>query len=266
MLDAVIAIRERLRSHSPLVHCLTNQVVKNFTANVLLALGAAPAMVEDPGEAGEFASVASGLLVNLGTLSREQIQAMDNAISSARKINTPWVLDPVAVGGLSLRTDFARKIISSSPAIIRGNASEIIALAGQDGGGRGVESGRSSEAALEAARSLSRKTGAVVLVTGKTDYAISGAKEIAIANGHPLLTRVTGVGCAMGAVCAATAAVADSPLEAAVASAVFFGVAGEIAARHAPHPGTFAVKFLDALDALNATLLVEYARVSSAEQ
>lgn len=262
MLDAVIAIRERLRTHSPLVHCMTNQVVKNFTANVLLALGAAPAMVEDAEEAAQFAGAAQGLLINLGTLDRPQVAAMRAAIAAANTAGTPWVLDPVAVGVLSLRTRFAAQVLTQKPALIRGNASEILALAGAEGGGRGVESGKSSEVALNAARQLARATGAVVLVSGRVDYIVAQDTETAVANGHPLLTRVTGVGCAMGAVCAAALAVADHPVEAAVATAVLFGVAGELAAQKAPHPGSFAVQFLDTLDALDAPTIAQCARIA----
>jgi hydroxyethylthiazole kinase len=251
----IITILERLRARHPLVHCLTNHVVKNFTANVLLALGAAPAMVEHADEAAEFAAMADALLVNLGTLDEPQMAAIRRAIPAANQARKPWVLDPVAVGPLTVRTKFAREILALRPTLIRGNASEIIALAGQTGRGRGVDSGDAAEAALNAARSLAGQTGGAILVTGPVDYATFGAETIACANGHPLMTRVTGVGCAQGAVAAACAAVADSPLAAAVAAAVFMGVAGDLAARVSTRPGTFAAALLDALDQLDADTL-----------
>jgi hydroxyethylthiazole kinase len=253
--DEVITILERIRAKHPLVHCLTNGVVKNFTANVLLALGAAPAMVEQADEAAQFAALADALLVNLGTLDEPQMTAIRRAICSANQARKPWVLDPVAVGPLAVRTQFAREIVALRPSLIRGNASEIIALVGQASCGRGVDSGDAAETALAAARTLATLTGGAVLVTGPIDYAIHGSQTIACANGHPLMTRVTGVGCAQGAVAAACAAVSNSPIAAAVAAAAFMGVAGDLAARVSLRPGTFATALLDALDQLDADTL-----------
>ena len=118
-----------LQQHSPLVHCMTNDVVQTFTANVLLALGASPAMVIDAGEAGQFSAIASALLINVGTLTQPRAQAMRAAVESANRAETPWALDPVAVGALTLRSDFCRELVQMAPAAIRGNASEIMALA-----------------------------------------------------------------------------------------------------------------------------------------
>lgn len=261
-IDEVISILERIRQRHPLVHCLTNHVVKNFTANVLLALGAAPAMVEQADEAAQFAALADALLVNLGTLDEPQITAIRRAIPSAVQAHKPWVLDPVAVGPLTVRTQFAREIVVLHPTLIRGNASEIIALVGQTSCGRGVDSGDAAETALAAARTLAALTHGAVLVTGPIDYATNATETIACANGHPLMTRVTGVGCAQGAVAAACAAVSDSPLAAAVAAATFMGVAGDLAARVSMRPGTFATALLDALDQLDADLLRREAKLS----
>jgi len=260
--DEVIAILEHIRDQHPLVHCLTNHVVKNFTANVLLALGAAPAMVEHADEAAEFASMASALLVNIGTLDEQQMTAILRAIPSANKAHKPWVLDPVAVGPLTVRTHFAHEILTQRPTLIRGNASEIIALAGQAGRGRGVDSGDSAEAALAAAKSLATQTGGAVLVTGQIDYATDGTATVACANGHPLMTRVTGVGCAQGAIAAACAAVANSPLAAAVAAATLMGVAGDLAARVSVRPGSFSEALLDSLYQLDAAILRREAKLS----
>ncbi|MDP0501175.1 MAG: hydroxyethylthiazole kinase [Verrucomicrobiota bacterium JB022] len=251
----LIDVLQRLRAHPPLVHCLTNGVVKNFTANALLALGAAPAMVEHPQEAEAFAAMADALLVNVGTLGEAEEAPIRRAVPSAVTAKKPWVLDPVAVGPLAVRTALARDLVAQRPAIIRGNASEIIALAGMQGKGRGVDSGDPAEAALDAAKALTAQSGGVVLVTGPVDYATDGQTVCACHNGHPLLTRVTGVGCAQGAIVAACTAVAESPLVAALAAAVFVGVAGEVAAERAQRPGSFQIAFLDALDALDADTL-----------
>lgn len=261
-LSTVSTILERLRTLRPLVHCLTNHVVKGFTANVLLAIGAAPAMVEHPDEAEEFAGMADALLVNVGTLDEPQMAAMRRAIPAANAAKRPWVFDPVAVGPLGIRTRFAAEILAHRPTVIRGNASEILALAGLAGGGRGVDSGAQSAAARDAARTLARATGGAVLVTGQTDYILTAEREIAVANGHALLTRVTGVGCAMGAINAACAAVTKSPLEASVATAVLLGIAGERAALQTSRPGSFQVALLDALDALDAHAIRAHGRIS----
>lgn len=248
---AVIEVMDRVRTRRPLIHCLTNQVAKSFTANVLLAIGASPAMVEHPEEAEEFARVADALLVNLGTLDAVQMEAMRRAIAAATVAGKPWVLDPVAVGLLGVRTRFAGEILAAHPTVIRGNASEVIALAGENGGGRGVDSGRDSRDALAAARMLAGRTGGAVLVTGAIDQIVCRAYEAATANGHPLMTRVTGMGCAMGAISAACTAVADSPFLGSVATAVWLGVAGEIAAGKTARPGSFQTALLDALDAMD---------------
>lgn len=237
----------RIREKIPLVLSLTNTVVQPITANLLLAAGAAPAMLCDGSECEDMIKTCTNaLLVNLGTLSRPQSEAMLAAVGAANACRVPWVLDPVAVGLLGFRTEFARKILPSKPAVIRGNAAEILALAGYDAKTRGPESTCGSDAAVSAAKELAARAGTVVLVTGKTDYATDGVSVVATANGHEMMTRVTGVGCAMGAFTAACVAVADSPLDAAVASAVLTGVAGEIAFEKSGAPGTFAVKFLDA--------------------
>ena len=260
-LDQVTGILERVRERHPLVHCLTNHVVKGFTANALLAIGASPAMVEHPDEAGQFAAVADALLVNLGTLEETQIAAMRRAIPAANAAQKPWVLDPVAVGFLEVRTRFAAEILDQKPAVVRGNASEVLALAGSEGGGRGVDSGTAPDQAREAARALAEKTGGAVLVTGKTDYAIDLRRELAAENGHPLLTRITGAGCAMGALTAAFAAVGESPFLAAAAAAILYGIAGELAAEAAPRPGSYPSALLDALDALDADTVRARARI-----
>ncbi|MBK9989322.1 MAG: hydroxyethylthiazole kinase [Verrucomicrobia bacterium] len=260
--EEVIAILGHIRSRHPLVHCLTNQVVKNFTANVLLSLGAAPAMVEHPDEAAQFAAMADALLVNIGTLDEPQMAAMLRAIPSANQARKPWVLDPVAVGPLTIRTQFARELVALRPTLIRGNASEIIALIGQNARGRGVDSGDDAETAIAAAQTLATMTGGAVLVTGPIDYATNGTETVACANGHPLMTRVTGVGCAQGAVAAACCAVTDNPLAAAVAAATLMGVAGDLAARVSLRPGSFSEALLDSLDQLDADILRRETKLS----
>lgn len=257
----IAEVLERLRAERPLVHCLTNGVVKNFTANALLALGAAPAMVEHPTEAAEFAPIASALLINLGTLDELQRESMPKAIEAANRAGTPWVLDPVAVGPLSVRTAFARGLLEQRPTVIRGNASEIIALSGATARSRGTDSGDDSASARDAATTLATRHAGAVLVTGEVDYLTDGGPVLSCANGHPLLTRVTGVGCAQGAIVAACVACAPSPLVGSLTAAALLGLAGEIAAERAPRPGSFQIALLDALDELTPSMLAERARL-----
>ncbi|KAA0919930.1 hydroxyethylthiazole kinase [Dietzia sp. ANT_WB102] len=251
-----------MREAGPLVHCLTNSVVRQITADVLLAAGAAPAMVDHPDEAGDFAAIASGVLINVGNPTTEQVEGMHAAIAAARAADTPWVLDPVAVGGLTLRTDLATDWLRSGPAAIRANASETIALAGTGAGGRGVDSTEDVVAAEPAARDLSARSGAVVAVTGPRDLVVTQhpgdstntvptTRATWIESGHPLLQKVIGTGCALGALTAAylgaarQAGIADH--DAVVAAHAHAGAAGTVAGRTAAGPGSFAVAWLDAL-------------------
>ncbi|HEY0246948.1 MAG TPA: hydroxyethylthiazole kinase [Gryllotalpicola sp.] len=241
---------ERVRSTSPLVQAITNAVVTGFTANVLLALGAAPAMVDIPGEAGIFARVAGGVLLNLGTPHREPREAMLEAARAAGEVGTPWVLDPVAIGVLPVRTALAAELLALRPTVIRGNASEILALAGRGAGGRGVDATDDPESALAAAVELAGTYGSAVAVSGPVDVITDGRRIVRGANGHALLTRVTGGGCALGAVMAAFLALRDEPLTATVAAVTAYNLAAERAADGAAGPGDFAVRFLDALAAI----------------
>ncbi|HVX43235.1 MAG TPA: hydroxyethylthiazole kinase [Mycobacteriales bacterium] len=237
-----------LRGRSPLVHCMTNIVVTGFTANVLLSAGAAPAMIEAIEESAEFAQIADALLINLGTVTAAQAESMAAAAQAANSASTPWVLDPVAAGAVRYRTKLATDLLAARPAIIRGNGSEILSLAGADGAaGKGVDSLAASEDAVDAARALARTHGCAVAVSGAVDHLTDGESVITVDGGHELMTKVTGVGCALGAVMAAFLAVSDSPLQAAVSASAVFGTAGRVAAGDAAAPGSFAVAFLDAL-------------------
>lgn len=262
LLSFTCAALEDVRSHAPLVQCITNSVVVNFTANALLAVGASPAMVDVPSESGPFARVASALLVNLGTPHAEQREAMREAVVAANDAGTPWVLDPVAVGLLPVRTPLAAELSHLRPSIVRGNASEILAVAGAGSGGRGVDTSDAVDAAVPAAVTLAAATGGVVAVSGAVDVVTNGRDVVRIANGHSVLTRVTGGGCALGAVMAAFAAVDDDRFATTVAAVTVYTVAAELAAERSTAPGSFAVAFLDALADIDAAVLAQRARIS----
>ncbi|MHA6510543.1 hydroxyethylthiazole kinase [Tessaracoccus sp. Y1736] len=251
------AILTAVRAATPLVHCMTNTVVPEITANVLLAAGAAPAMIDLPEEAAIFATVASALLINVGNGLSEQHEGMRRAAAAADGAGTPWVLDPVAVGALPVRTQLARDLLAHRPTAIRGNASEILGLAGASGGGRGVDATDEVEAAVETARGLAARTGAVVAISGPVDVIVSPTRTTRVTGGDPLMPLVIGTGCALGATVAATlgATRADGPAphashDAVVAAHALFGAAGLAAAREARHPGSFRTAWLDALHAL----------------
>ena len=235
-----------LRAARPLTQCITNAVVTNFTANVLLALGATPAMTDVPTEAGPFAPVADGVLINLGTPHAEQRTAAREVPPATRR----WVLDPVAVGSLPVRTALAAELLAQRPAIIRGNPSEILALAGAGRGGRGVDSLDTTDAATDVAVDLAQRSGAVIAVSGPIDLITDGVEVVRIHGGDPLLTLVTGGGCSLGATMAALLGVV-SPLTAATTASLVHAVASEAAAAASTGPGSFAVAFLDALAALD---------------
>lgn len=259
---AVVEVFEAVHRATPLVQCITNSVVTGFTANVLLAAGAAPAMVDITGEAGPFATVASALLVNLGTPHPEQRDAAREAVAAAVGAGTPWVLDPVAVGALPVRTALATELAAARPTVIRGNASEIIALAGDGAGGRGVDSTAGSHEAGPAASRLVAAGAGAVAVSGAVDVVTDARRVAVLTGGDPMLTRVTGTGCALGALIAACAAVTDDPLLAALAGSAWIGAAAELAVARSAGPGSFAAALLDELAALTPDGLAGRVRLS----
>jgi hydroxyethylthiazole kinase len=212
-------------------------------------------MVDAPQEAEEFAAVASAVLVNVGTVHARTAEAMRLAAKSAGAAGTPWVLDPVAVGALTFRTALAAELVGLRPTVVRGNASEVLALAGAGAGGRGVDSTAGADDAAQAAAELARRTGGVVAVSGEVDLLTDGERTVRVGGGSPLLTRTTGAGCALGALVAAYRAATGDPLTGAVAAHAHVALAAERAAAVAGGPGTFAPAWLDALDAVDGDQL-----------
>src|SRR3984957_19934739 len=265
--DEIIAAHAALRAKRPLIQALTNTVSSNFAADVLLSVGASPAMVENPEEAALFAGVADSVLINLGTPTAAQVESMRLAAAAAQKAGKPWVLDPIAAGGLPWRGAVAAELLAFGPAVIRGNASEIIGLAGLGGGSRGVDSSADPAAAVPAAIDLLAHATAVS-ASGPVDHVVGRVDGrtvlIKIAGGSALLPRVTATGCSLGALVAAYAAVARDPLVGLVAAHVHFSAAAELAEEKAKHPGSFASAFIDALDAVDETVLRQRAKIAAA--
>lgn len=256
---------EALRAKKPLIHCMTNLGASNFTANALLALGASPAMVEDVGEVSQFAKIADSLLVNLGTVTKLQSEAMRAAVSQSNLGGRPWVLDPAGVGMLPLRTFVAKELMRRFPAIIRGNASEIAFLGGNEQATvRGMESTLTSEEVTPLAIRLAGVTRAAVVLSGAVDYiAVEGAPIVGIENSTPMMARVAGTGSVQGALASAFLGTlgAKARWEAALAASLVSKIAGELAAKRATAPGSFYVAYLDALDAITPDDVLKMGRV-----
>jgi len=242
---------ERIRAEAPLIHNITNYVVMNLTANALLAVGASPVMAHAVEEVEEMAGMARALVLNIGTLSPQWIDAMEKAGREAGRRRIPIVLDPVGCGATRFRTASALRLLEEAPpTVIRGNASEIRALAGAGGITKGVDSTSAPEEAVEAAQALSRRCRCAVSVSGATDVIVEGDCIIRVRNGHPLMTRVTGLGCVASAITGAFAAVNPSGFRAAAHAMCLMGVTGEVAAERSSGPASFQVSFLDALHSL----------------
>jgi hydroxyethylthiazole kinase len=243
------AALERLRTRAPRVHCITNAVAQNFTANVLLALGCVPSMTLSPEEISGFVGSAQALLVNLGTFDAERREATLLAIEAAAAETLPWVLDPVFVDRSRPRAEFARSLIDRGPQVVRLNGAEFAALAGVD----------ATPGALAA---FAREAKIVVGLSGETDMVADGEQIARIANGHALMSRVTAMGCAASALTAACLTVEPNAFCAAASALAIIGVAGELAGEKAQGPGSFAAAILDALYNLDSATLAARARVT----
>jgi hydroxyethylthiazole kinase len=237
-----------VRAQAPLVHNITNYVVMNTTANALLALGASPVMAHAEEEVAEMVGIASALVVNIGTLSERWIAAMRLAVAAAARRGIPIVLDPVGAGATAYRTRTVLELLElAPPTILRGNGSEILSICGAQGRTRGVDSAAASQDAVQAARDLHARLGSVVCISGATDFIVGPPGVYRVENGHPMMTRVTGLGCTASALCGAFAAVTREPALATAQAMAVMGVAGELAAERAEGPGSLQVHFLDAL-------------------
>lgn len=246
--NQIIQDVKKIREKAPLIHNITNYVVMNSTANALLSIGASPVMAHAVEEVEEMVSLASALVVNIGTLSEKWIEAMYLAGGRAKKMGIPVVLDPVGAGATEFRTKTTNSIIREiKPQIIRGNGSELLAIAQTGFTTKGVDSTATSETALEAAKDLAKNTGSVVSISGKNDYVTDGNETCTIKRGHPLMGRVTGTGCIATALTAAFSGINPHYFTAATEAMVIMGMAGEMAAEESDAPGTFSIKFLDAL-------------------
>jgi hydroxyethylthiazole kinase len=242
----------RIKSRAPRVHCITNYVAQNYTANILLAAGAIPSMTISSEEIAAFVASADALLVNLGTFDGERRNAIEAALDAAGQgqkpsVQKPWVLDPVFIERSTARAAFARKLVDRGPAVVRLNQREFAALTGDS---------------VETAQGFALAHKTVIAVTGEADLVTDGGRSATVSNGDPLMSVVTAMGCAGSALVAAALAVEPDPWLATNAALIALGVAGEVAAKSAPAPGRFASWIIDALYTLDRATLRAHAKVS----
>ncbi|MCU4577162.1 hydroxyethylthiazole kinase [Acinetobacter courvalinii] len=259
LIDQVIEAWRALQQQAPLVQCMTNSVANNYVANILLAAGASPAMIDNPFEAEDFTRISAALSLNVGTPTTEQTQAMLISAKTAQQHQVPWVLDPVGYGAvLKWRSETVDQLLQFHPSIIRGNASEISTLAGNQIQSKGVDSTLNSQDVYAQAKSLLQHTECVA-ISGESDFIISKQLDavIQVNGGCHLQPKITATGCALGALTAAYHAVAPATI-AALAAHIHFAIAGKLAFEHAQTVGSFNIAFLDYVHMLDDNLIQQY--------
>jgi hydroxyethylthiazole kinase len=247
--DIAADVLARIRDRRPRVHCITNTVAQQYTANMLLAAGAVPSMTISPEEIAAFVAGADALLVNLGTFDVERRRAVDVALTTAGAEGLPWVLDPVFIERSPARAQFAREVLARGPTVMRLNQAEFAALSG-------------GSAARNAPQSFAGRHATIVALTGTADLVTDGERTVVVANGDVLMSLVTAMGCAGSALIGAALAIEPDPWLAANAALIALGVAGEVAAQSAHGPGRFASWIIDALHGLDRATLRARIRVS----
>lgn len=246
--EYISGLLDKVRAEKPLVHHITNYVTVNDCANITICAGASPVMAHYPDDAEEMAAVAGALVLNIGTLSPELVDAMLIAGKRANEAGVPVILDPVGTGATEIRTESTFKILKEVEiSVIKGNAGEISVIAGTGGVVRGVDSGGSAGEPLEAARACSDLTGAAVFMTGQDDILTDGRRSYMVSNGHPMMGSLSGTGCMAASLCGSFAAAGDDLLLSSLAAAVIFGISGEIAGSSCKGPYSFRCELFDAL-------------------
>src|SRR5690606_12618037 len=255
---------QSVKEQSPLVHNVTNYVVMNNTANALLAVGASPVMAHAKSEIKDMAGIAGAVLINIGTLDEYWSEAMLMAAEAANTLNKPWILDPVGAGATPYRNDILQQLLQYRPTVIRGNGSEILALAKSNATAtKGVDSTASSNDAVQAASNLANEYGSIVCISGATDIILNNkGQTFFIKNGHPMMTKVTGLGCTASALIAAFVAVVADKAEAVTAAMALLGIAGELSEKQSSGPGSLQMHILDQLYTMTETDFFEHLKVS----
>lgn len=253
-----------IREQAPLIHNITNFVVMNSSANILLALGASPVMAHAAAEVEDMAAIASALVLNIGTLDKPLIESMILAGKAANRTGIPVVLDPVGAGATRMRTEASLRILKECRVdVIRGNASEILSLWDAGVSTRGVDSSfYLSDDVVASAQTIAKSNNLVVAISGQEDCITDGSETWRVQNGHPLMTRVTGMGCGLSAVTAAFCVANPFNLVRSVSAAfVFYGLCGELAGRSNGKPGTFFTAFIDTLFSTGSEEIMNHALI-----
>lgn len=240
-------LAQSLRASAPLVQNITNLVVQTDSADAIAAVGGTQVTLHTIEEADAAARVCSALALNLGTLDEAFLRCARTAVPIIQHRKLGWVLDPVAAGMTSYRREAAREFLETGPTALKANASEVLAVAGDNRRGRGADSVDPVEDAMDAARELAARHHCVVIVTGARDFLTDGERDVFVENGDPLMGRMIGAGCMLTAVVGCFLAVSEDPFDAAIAATAYYGVAGEIAAERATGPGTLKPLLIDAL-------------------
>ncbi len=262
LIERIAEVLDLVRREVPLVHHITNLVVMNDCANITLHIGGSPVMAHALEEVEEMVSLAGSLVLNIGTLTGELVEAMILAGKRANVKGIPVLLDPVGVGATSMRTESARRILREVKVdIIKGNAGEVSVLAGVEAVVRGVDSVGTSGEASSVVKKLAEEYGNCAVMTGPVDWVSDGQRTYSIYNGHKLLSNLTGTGCMAGSLTAAFAAVLGDQVMAALSGLVCFGIAAELAAEKEQGPASFKRALFDEVCCLDGEKIKKYARV-----
>jgi len=267
-MDKIVGVLNRVREMNPLVHNITNVVVTNFTANGLLALGASPVMAYAKEEVGDMAKIAGAVVLNMGTLSETEVEAMLLAGRSANDKGVPVLFDPVGAGATPYRTQTAQKMVREIKiSILRGNAAEVANVIGDEWTIKGVDSGEGNGDVISLARKAATQLSTVVVITGKEDVVSDGQTTYLIKNGHAMQTKVTGAGCLLTSVIGAFTAVEKDLLLASTSALVSYGVAAELGAKNKGDegPGSFQMEFLNQLYKVNGEQIREMGLIEKVE-
>ena len=260
--EKIFETLEKIRRERPLIHNITNMVAMNDSANIILAIGGLPIMAHAQEEVKEMVRAAGALVLNIGTLTSEQIDSMIAAGEEANSLKKPVVLDPVGAGATYLRTESALRLQEKVKIdIVRGNYAEISVLAGLKGNIKGVESVGREKNSVEVARSLACKHNQVAVITGEKDIVTDGKTGLEISNGSPMLRTITATGCMVTSLIATFAAVCDDYVLASAGALVCFGLAGERAVVKAKGPGSFKMNLFDEVYNLNEEIICKNMKV-----
>ncbi|MBA4536777.1 hydroxyethylthiazole kinase [Bacillus aquiflavi] len=255
MKNSIKQLFDDVRTKNPLIHHITNTVTMNDCANVTLAIGGSPVMADSPEEAPAMTELAQALVINFGTIATDTFQAMIKAGKAANHLGIPVIFDPVGVGATSFRTEKAKELLKEvNIQLIRGNVTEVMGLLGLSAETRGVDAGKTSIDRQQLATKAAQEFRSIVVISGKIDVISDGQNIVSIANGHEMLTKITGTGCMTASLIGCFAGVTENFFHAAIAGISIMSIAGERAVRslrQGEGVGTFKVKLFDEISSID---------------